>query len=57
MKNLTHLHPTATWRSAAARLRTSVHSCSSVNADAMKPVTEVAIFGTYRPTRRGAPPQ
>ena len=57
MKNLTHLHPTAAWRSAAARLRTSVHSCSSVNADAMKPVTEVAIFGTYRPTRRGAPPQ
>ena len=57
MTNTTLLHPTATWRSAASRLRSCVHSCSSMNAYAMKPATEVAIFGTNRPTRRGAPPQ
>ena len=57
MNSTTLLHPTATWRSAASRLRSCVHSCSSVNAYAMKPATEVAIFGIDRPTRRGAPPQ
>jgi hypothetical protein len=57
MTNTTLLHPTATWRSAASRLRSCVQSCSSMNAYAMKPATEVAIFGTNRPTRRGAPPQ
>lgn len=57
---MTLTHPNAMWRSDAARLRTCVHSCTSVTETAfgMKPATSVASFKAIRvATRRGAPPQ
>jgi hypothetical protein len=59
MDTMTHTHPNAMWRTGAARLRSRVHSCSTVfgNGYAMKPANVTAIFGTLEPTRRGVPPQ
>ncbi len=53
----THTHLTADWRSAAARRRSCVHSCSIVigNVDRMKPANPMAAFGAFHPARRGVP--
>lgn len=59
MTKMLNLESNATWRSTSTRLRSRVHSCSTVigNASGTKPAGYMAAFGTDRPTRRGVPPQ
>jgi len=59
MTTQTHVLQHAGWRSDAARLRSFVHSCSTVTANAygMKPAGTESAFVTIDTPRRGAPPQ